>query len=253
MEKRTRPRYFINSLARGLSILNSFSSTRPTLSPTELATANKITLATCARYISTLRDLGYLVQNPVTKKYTLTPRILSLGFPFLKNMDLRARLLPYMIEVTKELDVTTQCAVLDGTDIVFLDRVRSSQVVNLDLTVGSRLPCYCTALGKAMLAFMDDVDARKIIDSIEFVQHTPYTVTDRDTFERSLRLTKRRGYAINDQELTLGLKTLATPIFKDSRVEGAFGMSYPIHRIEKNDLENVFVERLKDIEKRASI
>ena len=183
------------------------------LSPTELATANKITLATCARYISTLRDLGYLVQNPITKKYTLTPRILSLGFPFLKNMDLRTRLLPYMIEVTKELDVTTQCAVLDGTDIVFLDRVRSSQVVNLDLTVGSRLPCYCTALGKAMLAFMDDVEVRKIIDSIKFVQHTPYTVTDRDTFQRSLRLTKQRGYAINDQELTLGLKTLATPIF----------------------------------------
>jgi IclR family pca regulon transcriptional regulator len=253
MEKPTRPRYFINSLARGLSILNTFSSFRPMLSPTELASANNITLATCARYISTLRDLGYLVKNPITKKYTLTPRILSLGFPFLKNMDLRARLLPYMIEITRELDVTTQCAVLDGVDIVFLDRVRSSQVVNLDLTVGSRLPCYCTALGKAMLAFMDKREVRKIIDRIRFISHTPYTVTDRDTFEKRLRLTKRRGYAINDQELTLGLKTLAAPIFKDGRVEGAFGISYPIHRVEGNDLEIVFIQSLKDIAKKASM
>lgn len=249
----TTPRYFINSLARGLAILNTFSSSRPMLSATELANANEMTLATCARYISTLRDLGYLVQNPITKKYTLTPRILSLGFPFLKNMDLRDRLLPYMIEITKELDVTTQCAVLDGTDIVFLDRVRSSQVVNLDLTVGSRLPCYCTALGKAMLAFMEDEEVRNIVDSLEFVEHTPYTVTTRDAFEKRLRLTRRRGYAINDQELTLGLKTLAAPIFNDSKVEGAFGMSYPIHRVKNNNLEKVFAERMIDVQKKTSI
>lgn len=168
-------------------------------------------------------------------------------------MDLRARLLPYMIKITKELDVTTQCAVLDGTEIVFLDRVRSSQVVNLDLTVGSRLPSYCTALGKAMLAFMDKVEVSKIIDRIKFVPQTPYTVTNRHAFERSLRLTKRRCYAINDQELTLGLKTLATPIFKDGKVEGAFGISYPIHRVEGNDLEMVLVERLKDVQKQTSI
>ena len=253
MDTRSKPRYFINSLARGLAILNTFSSQKPMLSLSEIAAANNITLATSARYISTLRDLGYLLQDPSTKKHSLTPKILSLGFPFLKNMDLRARLLPYMIEITRELNVTTQCAVLDGTDIVFLDRVRSSQVVNLDLTVGSRLPCYCTALGKAMLAFMDKVKVRKIIDRIEFISHTPYTVKDRDTFEKTLRLTRRRGYAVNDQELTLGLKTLATPIFKDGMVEGAFGMSYPIHRVEGNDLEKVFIKKLKDVAKRVSI
>jgi len=253
MGKPTRPRYFINSLARGLSILNSFSSDRPVLSATELAASNNITPATCARYISTLRDLGYLVQNPMTKKYTLTPRVLSLGFPFLKNMDLRTRLLPYMIETSRELDVTTQCAVLDGTDIVFLDRVRSKEVVNLDLTVGSRLPSYCTALGKAMLAFMDWEEVGKILDRIEFLPHTPYTITDRGLFEKTLRLTKRRGYSINDQELTLGLKTLATPIFRDGRVEGAFGISYPLHRGEGNDLEKVSIEKLKEIAKKASI
>lgn len=253
MEKPPRPRYFVNSLARGISILNTFSSNRPILSPTELAAANNLTLPTCARYISTLRDLGYIVQDPITKKCTLTPKILSLGFPFLKNMDLRARLLPYMVGITTELNVTSQCAMLDGEEIVFLDRVRSKEVVNLDLTVGSRLPCYCTALGKAMLAFMDKEEVRRLIDRIEFIPHTPHTITDKGLFEKTLRLTKRRGYSINDQELTLGLKTLAIPIFKDGMVEGAFGMSYPIHRVEGNGLEKVFIKKLKDVVKRVSI
>jgi IclR family pca regulon transcriptional regulator len=158
-----------------------------------------------------------------------------------------------MIETTRELDVTTQCAMLDGTDIVFVDRVRSREVVNLDLTVGSRLPCYCTALGKAILAFLDRDKAKKIIDSLKFISHTPFTVSNREQFLEVLRETRERGYAINNQELTLGLKTIAAPVFKDGLVEGAFGMSYPIHRVEENDLEQLFAERLKEIVRKVSI
>ncbi len=248
-----KSRYFINSLSRGLAILQSFSPETPSLSLTALAQANRITLGTCTRYVSTLKALGYMVQDPVTKRYTLTPKVLSLGFPLLKNMDLRARLLPYMIETTRDLDVTTQCAMLDGADIVFVDRVRSREVVNLDLTVGSRLPCYCTALGKAILAFLDKETAEGIIDSLEFVPHTPFTVRNKDQLRVLLQETRERGYAVNNQELTLGLKTLATPVFKEGQVEGAFGMSYPIHRVADNNLETLFVERLKEIAQKASI
>jgi len=253
MDTRSKPRYFINSLARGLAILNTFSSEKPMLSLSEIAAANNITLATSARYISTLKDLGYILKDPITKKHTLTPKILSMGFALLKNMDLRGRLLPYMIEATRQLDVTTQCAILDGTDIVFVDRVRSSQVVNLDLTVGSRLPCYCTGLGKAILAFMDEEDRRRIIDRIEFIPHTPYTITDKKPFEKRLALTKKRGFAINDQELTLGLKTIAVPVFTNGIVEGAFGMSYPVHRLEGDGLESLFIAKMKDIAEKVSI
>lgn len=253
MKTHSKSRYFINSLSRGLSILQTFSPENPSLSLTDMALANKITLGTCARYVSTLKELGYLIQDPMTKRYTLTPKVLSLGFPLLKNMDLRARLLPYMIETTRDLDVTTQCAMLDGIDIVFIDRVRSREVVNLDLTVGSRLPCYCTALGKAILAFLDRDKAENIIGSLEFIPHTPFTVSNRDQFLRLLRETRERGYAINNQELTLGLKTIAAPVFRDGQVEGAFGMSYPIHRVDEKDLEHLFIERLKDIARKVSI
>lgn len=254
MRESVKPRYFINSLARGLSILNNFSSAKPQLSLSELAAANNITLATCTRYVSTLRDLGYIVQDPLTKKYTLTPKILSLGFSFITHMDLKTRLLPYMFEIARELGVTTQCAILDETEIVYVERVRSSDVVNLDLTSGSRLPAYCTSMGKAILAFLDERESRNLIEKMNLVPHTPYTITDKETLRKELELTRQRGYAINNQELTLGLRTLAAPIFKGGRrVEAAFGLSYSCHRVDGNDLESVFVERLLETSKKVSI
>jgi len=248
-----KPRYFINSLERGLSILSTFSHSRPQLSLSELAQANNITLGTCTRYVQTLKDLSYILQDPSSKKYTLTLKILSLGLPLLKNMDLRSRLLPYMIETTRYLDVTTQCAILDETEIVYIERVRSKDVVNLDLTVGSRLPCYCTALGKAMLAFWEKGEVKRIIGKIDFVQHTPYTITDKDILIKELKLTKQRGYAHNDQELSLGLKTVAVPIFREDLVEGAFGISYPTNRVKNNQVERVFIEKLKEVSKKTSV
>ena len=248
-----KQRYFINSLARGLSFLATFSSSKPQLGLAELAEANNMTLGTCTRYIFTLNNLSYVVRDPVTKKYALTPKILSLGLHLLKNMELRDRVLPYMIETTRDLDITTQCAILDETEIVYVERVRSKDVVNLDLRVGSRLPCYCTALGKAILAFEKPDKAAGIVNNIKFVPHTPYTITDKVKFGKELELTRRRGYATNDQELTLGLKTLAAPVFKGALFEGAIGMSYPINRVENNALERVFIEKLRDISAKTSI
>ena len=103
-------------------------------------------------------------------------------------------------------------------------------VVNLDLSVGSRLPVACTALGRAILAFSDADEVEKLVNRIELVRHTPYTITDKTEFMAELARTRERGYAINTEELSLGLETLAAPIFNGSRVEAAYGASYPISR-----------------------
>jgi IclR family pca regulon transcriptional regulator len=251
----TRSRHFINSLEKGLSILNTFSAQKSELTLTELARANDMTLGTAHRYLFTLKELGYLTQNNIeNKKYRLTTKVLSLGFSVLNGMDLKSRVLPEMFQLTRELDVTTQCAILVGTEIVYIERVRSSDVVNLDLTVGSRLPAYCTSMGKVILAFMDEKETRKLIGKMNPVAHTPYTITDRETFRKELELTRQRGYAINNQELTLGLRTLAVPIFKQGgRVEAALGLSYPYHHVEGNNLEAVYVKRLFEISKKVSM
>lgn len=245
---------FISSLEKGFSVLNTFLPKNLNLTLSELARANGMTLGTAHRYLLTLKKLGYLMQDPETKKYRLTPKVLTLGFSVLRGMDLRSRVFPYMIETARELDTTTQCAILEGTEIVYIERVRASDVVNLDLTTGSRLPAYCTSMGKAILAFLNEKESRDLIGKMNLVPYTPYTITDKKTLWKELKVTRQRGYAINNQELTLGLRTLAAPIFKEGRrVEAAFGLSFSCHRIEGNDFESVFVERLLDISKKVSM
>ncbi|HUT71496.1 MAG TPA: IclR family transcriptional regulator [Desulfatiglandales bacterium] len=253
MKEPQKLRYFINSLKRGLAVLHSLSSSAKGLTLSELAALNKINHSTANRYLFTLRELGYVVQDPLTKTYMLTPKILSLGFPFIRNLDIRSRLVPYLIELNQELDVTTECAILSGTEIVFVERSRSSDVFDLNLAVGSRLPSYCTGLGKAILAFIDLDEARQVIASIDFIRHTPYTIVDKDRFMREIELTRQRGYAVNNQEMALGVKTFAVPIMRDGIAEGACGISVHINRLKDSNLEQVFIKKLKEISQKTAI
>jgi IclR family transcriptional regulator, pca regulon regulatory protein len=247
-----RSRYFIHSLEKGFSILSTFSDQKHRLTLTELARAKQMTLGTAHRYLLTLKELGFISQDE-DKKYHLTPKVLSFGFSALKSMDLRTRVLPHMIKITKERDVTTQCAILEGVDIVYVERVRSTDVVNLDLTVGSRLPAYGTAMGKSILAFLNEDQSRKIIGQMNFVSLTPYTITNKKALWEELVETRRRGYAINNQELALGLRTLAAPIFNEGKVEAALGVSFPTYRIEKNDLESQLVKEILETARKVSL
>ena len=151
---------FISSLEKGLSVLSEFTPENPSLTLSTIARSNGMTMGTAHRYLLTLKKLEYLSQDPETKKYRLTPKVLTLGYTVLKSMDLRSRVLPYMIETMQELNVTTQCAILEGTEIVYIERVRTRDLVNLDLTTGSRLPAYCTSMGKVILAFMDEKESK---------------------------------------------------------------------------------------------
>jgi IclR family transcriptional regulator, pca regulon regulatory protein len=247
-----RSRYFINSLEKGFSILSTFSDQKHRLTLTELARTKQMTLGTAHRYLLTLKELGFISQDE-DKKYRLTPKVLSFGFSALKNMDLRTRVLPHMIKITKERDVTTQCAILEGVEIIYVERVRSTDVVNLDLTVGSRLPAYGTAMGKIILAFMNEDHTRKIIDQMNLLPLTPYTITNKKALWKELVETRRRGYAINNQELALGLRTLAAPIFSEGKVEAAIGVSFPAYRTEGSNFESQLVKEMLEIAQKVSL
>jgi DNA-binding IclR family transcriptional regulator len=251
--KAGNPRYFINSLERGLSILHSFTSTDHGYSLSELAAINKISHATANRYIFTLKELGYLIQDPLTKKYQLTVKITAFASSLLRNMDLRSRLMPHMIDIRQKFDVATNCAILNNTDIVYLQRIRSSNFSEIDFTLGSIAPAYCTSLGKAILAFTDSAAACKIIDETQFIGHTPYTIQNKDQFLDELNLTKQRGYAINNQEMQLGLRSLAVPVFHGAKVEGAFGVTFNVN-IEKDDAwHSSLIESIIDVGKKTSL
>jgi IclR family pca regulon transcriptional regulator len=245
-----KSRQFIQSLEKGLLVLKAFTASRPALSVSDIAAACAMSMATVHRYLFTLKELGYLEQEAETRRYRLTPKILGIGFSVLNTMDLKNRLLPYMLETTKAHDVTTQCAILDETDIVILDRVRSKEVVNLDITVGSRLPVFCTAMGKAVLAFLEKTEQDRIIAKIKFERHTPFTIGSEKELRADLARIRQDTYVLSDQELTVGLRSVATPVFRDGRVEGAFGISYAVHRAQDNGLEKALIRQvLETVEK----
>ncbi len=246
-------RNFIQSLEKGLGILTLFSQAGPQLTLTELAKAARMGLGSVSRYVQTLTELGYLTRDPLNKTYRLAPKVLSLGFGLLKNMDLRARIAPHLAEVNREFGVGTQCAILDDTEIVYVERFRSRSLVALDLTIGSRIPAYCTALGRAILAFLDEEAKKRIVSRMNIVPLTRFTVADKGDLFRELEITRRRGYAANVQELVLGQAGIAAPIFQGKAVEGSFGFSFPHEAMKDEKWKLTLIRRLEEIAEKVSI
>lgn len=245
-------RNFINSFAKGLQLITTFTKERSKLGLTEVAKANDMNLPTARRYLHTLTKLDFIIKDESTQTFQLTPKVLRLGSWVISSMGIKERLLPYLISIRNEWDVTTHCAIMEGNEIVNVERIRSSDVVNLDISAGSRLPLHATSLGKAILSFMSPEKQKEIAEQLDFKALTPYTITDMNTFLIELEKTKQRGYAIAVQELSLGLKTMAIPVFNSEEiVETAFGVSYPLNRAQENGLEEALIKRLFEVRDKA--
>lgn len=245
-------REFVNSLAKGLNLLMCFTKERPVWSLTEMARANGMNLPTARRYLHTFTKLEFMVKDDSAKTFQLTPKVMKLGGWVFASMGIRDRLMPHMKSIRNEMDVTTHCAVLEGNQIIAVERILSSDVVNIDLSAGSRLPIHATSLGKAIVAFMDHAEQKKIANLLTFKSLTPHTITDVSSFLKELKITRSRGYAVADQELNIGLKTLAIPIFDTKgQVEASFGVSFPWSRSLESGFEDRLIQRLFEVKNKA--
>lgn len=246
-------RKLINSLARGLDLINSMSEEAQGLTFSEIMKANNMTVATANRYLYTLKELGYVIQDPTTKKYQLTPKIMKLGIALLRNMDLRSILLPHMINLNKEFDINVTCGIISIDEVLVIERINASDLKALNLTIGTRLPLNCCALGKAILAFEDADKVRSLIDKMKYIKRTPFSITDPDQFLTDLKETKQRGYACSDRELVQELKTYAVPVFKDGKVEGALAASFNLAKDHESGFYDLILAKIKDISEKVSV
>jgi IclR family transcriptional regulator, pca regulon regulatory protein len=221
------------SLARGLAILSSFRSDRALIGISELSRGLELSRSTVHRYVATLAKLGYLQQDPDSKRYRLGPKVLDLGFSALNSMDLLAIAAPHLRRLSDDTQRTVNLAILDGTDVVYIERCRAArpgqQEIDLNLHVGARLPAYCTAMGKAILAFMPDEGLDEVIAQIDFLPRGPNTLTDPAAFRRELAAIRDSGLAVNDEELAYGLRSIAAPIYSHSG-DVAAALNLAIHR-----------------------
>jgi IclR family transcriptional regulator, pca regulon regulatory protein len=212
------PRYS-QSLERGLAILSCFTPERPIRGIADVADELGMRRSTTHRYMSTLVALGYLEQG-AARKYRLGLRVTDLGMSALNSTALREHARPYLEELCRQSSYTVSLAVLDGPEIVYVDRVRSARRtqggVDLDLSPGARLPAYCTAMGKLLLAFLPDEEQRSLLAEIKPTKMGPNTITSKSQLRTELENIREEGFAVNDQELAADLYAIAAPVRSES-------------------------------------
>ena len=213
------PRYS-QSLERGLAILSCFTPKRPVLGIADIADHLGMSRSTTHRYVITLVALGYLEQG-ASRKYRLGLRVTDLGMSALNSTGLREHAHPYLEELRQRTSYTTSLAVLDGTDILYVDRVRSfrrgQNLPDLDLHPGSRLPAYCTAMGKLLLAYLPEGAQRDLLAAIKPTKRGPNTITSKKGLREELDQVRDAGFAVNDEELAANLYSIAAPVRNEAR------------------------------------
>ena len=213
------PRYS-QSLERGLAILGCFTPERSVLGLAEIADELRLSRSTTHRYVITLFALGYLEQE-ASRRYRLGSRVTDLGMSALNATGLRKHAHPYLEELRRETSYTVNLAVLDGTEIVYVDRVRSyrrgQSKIDLGLALGSRMPAYCTALGKVLLANLPEREQGELLASMKLTQRGPNTITSKSALRVELEPIREEGFAVNDQELAEGLHSIAVPVRNEAR------------------------------------
>jgi IclR family transcriptional regulator, pca regulon regulatory protein len=203
-------REFVSALARGLSVIRAFGKGQPVMTVSEVAKAIDASRAVARRFLLTLQALGYVDSDG--RSYRLSAKTLDLAYAYLDSHDWLSIVSPQLEKLKNDLGESVSLTVLDGPEVVYLLRFRSSRVMTLSIEVGSRRPAYATAMGRVLIGEMEDADARRIMDKSELRRHTPRTIVEKDALLEECHKAHVRGYAAVDQELEDGLVAVSVPL-----------------------------------------
>lgn len=237
--------YMVSTLVRGMKILSTFTVDRPALKVSEIAEITHFDNATVFRFVYTLTQLGYLTIDEDTKRYRQAVRMLNLVLPARAGIPVRQVGVPLILELSRNVNETITLAILDGVEVVILGAAEVSNKLVYPQNIGARLPAYCTALGKALLAYQPVENWEKLISKIEFVRHAENTIVDPDKFRLELEKIRKQGYATEESELIDGLNSIAVPIFgRAGRVVGAINISSLSKETLLKEGKDYFLEEL---------
>jgi IclR family pca regulon transcriptional regulator len=226
---------FISALARGLAVIRAFGQGRERLTLADIAKSTDLPRATVRRSLLTLQALGYVATDG--KHFTLTPSVLSLGYAYLSATPLPRAIQPTLEMVSERTNESSSAAILDGAEIVYVARAATRRIMSVGLSTGSRLPAYCSSLGRVLLAFEPRERAAELIARIRPQKLTPHTVTDPKALLGILDEVRARGYSLVDEELEIGLRSIAVPVRNASgQVVAAMNVSAQAGRISREDL-----------------
>ena len=246
-------RYFLQSLAKGLSVLLALAEANHPLNLTEIATEVGTNHATATRCCYTLGEMG-LIWRDRNRRYHITPKILSLGYAAVSSLGWRKVAQHYLEILAGDSGETVNLSMLDQGEILYISRINTGSILPYELQLGSKLPVYCTSMGKALMAFSPDEAVNAILDKIEYVPLTHRTISCREEFAAELQKVKARGFAVNDEELSVGLRSIAAPILNNENTAlAAINMAVPTKRISLGNLIDRLAPKLTRTAKQISV
>jgi IclR family pca regulon transcriptional regulator len=196
--------------------------------------------------LRTLAALGYVEQNG--RAFSLSPRILELGFAYLSGQNWVDRVLPLLKDVSERLGESCSAAILQGTEIVYVARIPARRIMSAAISVGSRLPAFHTALGRVQLGFLEDAEIWRRLKSVRIESYTPYTIIDVQALYERIRSDCEQGFSIVDEELEQGLRAMAVAVVdRGGQAVGAVNLSTHATRITRNEMRERFLPELKRV------
>ncbi|MET0388889.1 MAG: IclR family transcriptional regulator C-terminal domain-containing protein [Polyangiales bacterium] len=234
---------FMTSLARGLAVLSAFDEQHPVMNIAQLSVRTGIPRAAVRRCLYTLGRLGYVGEGP---RFALRPKVLRLGHAQLTAATLAARVQPVLDRCRDQLHESCSLGRLDGDDLVYVARSERNRIMSIALQVGSRLPAYCTSMGRVLLSHLGEDELDAYLERITPSPLTPRTVVSKQRLREVIASVRRAQYAIVDQELEIGLRSIAVPVYDETgRVVAALNAGTPSARVPLRELTQRFLPELR--------
>lgn len=230
----------IQSIERAADVLELFLAAHQDLSVKEISDKLGLSKSTVHGIIKTLEYRGYLEQNPDDLKYKLGLKLFELGNRVVNNLDLGKIARPIIKELVEELMETVHLVVFERGEVIYIEKLDGPRALRIYSQVGKRAPIHCTGVGKAILAFQEEEEIERILSNTDLQSFTDYTLTDKEDIKKQLRTIQEQGYSIDDEEIELGLKCVAAPIFDhQGKVIAAISCASPKIRLSEEKLVEV--------------
>jgi IclR family pca regulon transcriptional regulator len=244
---------FMTSLARGLIVIQAFTQQSPQMTISQLSIKTGLSRAAVRRCLYTLSKLGFAGAEDGSR-YSLRPRMLTLSHTYTASNTLSSAAQPILERMSASLRESFSVATLDGEDIVYIARTQVTRVMAVDLHIGSRLPAYCTSMGRVLLAYLPSEQLEQYLAKVVLIPHTTRTVTSIEKLRLSLRNVRRNGYALVDQEYEVGLRSLAVPVYAPSgKVVATVNLSGNAPRVSVLEMQSRYLIHLRNAANELSV
>jgi IclR family transcriptional regulator, pca regulon regulatory protein len=244
---------FMTSLARGLIVIQAFTQQSPQMTISQLSVKTGLSRAAVRRCLYTLTKLGFAGAEDGSR-YSLRPRMLTLSHTYTTSNTLSTAAQPILERMSAALRESFSVATLDGEDIVYIARTQVNRVMAVDLHIGSRLPAYCTSMGRILLAYLPTEQLEQYLAKVDLIPHTTRTITSVEKLRLALRNVRRNGYALCDQEYEVGLRSLAVPVFASSgRVVATLNLSGNAPRLSVLEMQSRYLTHLRNAANELSV